>query len=139
MQSLAVLLIKLEFFISEVEKLQLSRGVSSANYLLTAARILSKMGQKDDAEEAWKALVESNPENYAWYKGYLLNQGIDLGEVQQVAEVKITYSSQQKIWMKRIHQKRLRYFPNSENNCQKQLHRSVSRLTYVPGKTSVLG
>jgi N-alpha-acetyltransferase 15/16, NatA auxiliary subunit len=52
------------------------------------ARILSKVGQVEEAEEGWTALIESNPENNAWYRGYLKNRGIDLG----IGEYPVTIS-----------------------------------------------
>ncbi|GLB39170.1 putative N-terminal acetyltransferase A, auxiliary subunit [Lyophyllum shimeji] len=41
----------------------------------TRARLLSKLGS-DEAEHAWRALIEHNPECYDYYRGYLSNQGI---------------------------------------------------------------
>ncbi|KAJ4468810.1 NMDA receptor-regulated protein 1-domain-containing protein [Lentinula aciculospora] len=43
------------------------------------ARLLLKL-KSDEAEHAWKVLVEHNPECYDYYKGYMLNQGLSLDE-----------------------------------------------------------
>ncbi|EPQ53593.1 N-terminal acetyltransferase A, auxiliary subunit [Gloeophyllum trabeum ATCC 11539] len=40
------------------------------------ARLLSKLGQTDEAEHAWRALIEQNPDCIEYYKGYLSNRGI---------------------------------------------------------------
>ncbi|KAJ7057790.1 NMDA receptor-regulated protein 1-domain-containing protein [Mycena amicta] len=42
------------------------------------ARLLSKIGA-DEAEHAWRVLVEHNPECYDYYRGYLANMGLSLG------------------------------------------------------------
>lgn len=43
------------------------------------ARLLSKT-KSEEAEHAWRALVEHNPDCYDYYRGYLANQDISLGE-----------------------------------------------------------
>ncbi|KAF8067854.1 NMDA receptor-regulated protein 1-domain-containing protein [Lyophyllum atratum] len=43
----------------------------------TRARLLSKLGS-DDAEHAWRVLIEHNSDCYDYYQGYLSNQGISL-------------------------------------------------------------
>ncbi|KAJ3799767.1 NMDA receptor-regulated protein 1-domain-containing protein [Lentinula aff. detonsa] len=43
------------------------------------ARLLSKL-KSDEAEHAWKVLIEHNPECYDYYKGYLSNQGLNIDE-----------------------------------------------------------
>ncbi|KAJ3822659.1 NMDA receptor-regulated protein 1-domain-containing protein [Lentinula raphanica] len=40
-------------------------------------RLLSKL-KSEEAEHAWKVLVEHNPECYDYYKGYMSNQNLDL-------------------------------------------------------------
>jgi tetratricopeptide (TPR) repeat protein len=45
---------------------------------LPPARLLSKLGS-EEAEHAWRVLVEHNPDCYDYYQGYLSNQGIPLG------------------------------------------------------------
>jgi peptide alpha-N-acetyltransferase len=42
------------------------------------ARLLSKLGS-DEAEHAWRVLVEHNPDCYEYYRGYLSNLGLTLG------------------------------------------------------------
>ncbi|KAG6901442.1 hypothetical protein C0995_011955 [Termitomyces sp. Mi166 len=41
------------------------------------ARLLSKL-KSDEAEHAWRALIERNPDCYDYYHGYLSNQGLSL-------------------------------------------------------------
>ncbi|KAJ7446637.1 NMDA receptor-regulated protein 1a [Mycena latifolia] len=41
------------------------------------ARLLSKL-QSDEAEHAWRVLVEHNPDCYEYYRGYLSNLGLTL-------------------------------------------------------------
>lgn len=43
------------------------------------ARLLSKLGQHDDAEHTWQALIEQNPDAYDYYRGWFSNRGINLG------------------------------------------------------------
>ncbi|KAI0341366.1 N-terminal acetyltransferase A, auxiliary subunit [Trametopsis cervina] len=45
------------------------------------ARLLSKLGQHDDAEHTWQALLEQNPDSYEYYKGYMSNRGFELSAV----------------------------------------------------------
>ncbi len=42
------------------------------------ARILSKL-KHDDAEHAWQALIQQNPDCYLYYRGLFSHRGIDLG------------------------------------------------------------
>ncbi|KAG6876686.1 hypothetical protein C0993_001234 [Termitomyces sp. T159_Od127] len=42
------------------------------------ARLLSKL-ESNEAEHAWRALIEHNPDCYDYYRGYLSNQGLSLG------------------------------------------------------------
>ncbi|CCM05111.1 uncharacterized protein FIBRA_07318 [Fibroporia radiculosa] len=44
------------------------------------ARLMSKL-HLDDAEHTWQALIEQNPDCHDYYKGFLLNRGIDLDAV----------------------------------------------------------
>ncbi|KAL4251971.1 NMDA receptor-regulated protein 1a [Abortiporus biennis] len=41
------------------------------------ARLLSKL-KSDDAEHAWQALIQQNPDCYQYYKGFFSNNGLDL-------------------------------------------------------------
>ncbi|TFK49358.1 N-terminal acetyltransferase A, auxiliary subunit [Heliocybe sulcata] len=42
----------------------------------TRARLLSKLQQTDEAEGAWRVLIETNPDCTGYYRGYLNNKGI---------------------------------------------------------------
>lgn len=44
-----------------------------------SARLLDRLDRPDAAAEAWKALVQHNSENQAYYKGYMSSRSIDLG------------------------------------------------------------
>jgi hypothetical protein len=50
-----------------------------SNFLLPAARILSKQ-QVPEADEAWRALIQHNPDRYESFRGYLENLGLPLGK-----------------------------------------------------------
>ena len=43
------------------------------------ARLLTKLGNVEEAEHAWKALIQQNPDCRDYYKGYLSIKGVDLG------------------------------------------------------------
>ncbi|TFK41639.1 NMDA receptor-regulated protein 1-domain-containing protein [Crucibulum laeve] len=43
------------------------------------ARLLTKL-RSDEAEHAWRALVEHNSDSYDYYRGYLSNQGLSLDQ-----------------------------------------------------------
>ncbi|KAH8102267.1 NMDA receptor-regulated protein 1a [Cristinia sonorae] len=45
------------------------------------ARLLSKQGEHDNAEQTWQALIEQNPDSYEYYRGYFSNRGIDLDNI----------------------------------------------------------
>lgn len=36
------------------------------------------MKNVEDAEHTWQALIQQNPDNYDYFKGYFSNQGLDL-------------------------------------------------------------
>lgn len=40
---------------------------------------LRELGRKDEAEDAYRSLLERNADNLAFYSGFLLNRGVDLG------------------------------------------------------------
>ncbi|KAF7350445.1 hypothetical protein MVEN_01349700 [Mycena venus] len=48
------------------------------------ARLLSKLGS-DEAEHAWRVLVEHNPECYEYYQGYFSNLGLTLDATNPTA------------------------------------------------------
>lgn len=52
------------------------KELTAENFLL--ARILSKQ-KSPEADEAWRALIEHNPDSYEYYRGYLKYLGIDDG------------------------------------------------------------
>ena len=56
-------------------------GISGNTFISNTflARLLSKLNPNDDAEQAWQALIEQNPDNYDYYRGFLYNRGVDLG------------------------------------------------------------
>ncbi|EGO03587.1 hypothetical protein SERLA73DRAFT_101816 [Serpula lacrymans var. lacrymans S7.3] len=59
------------------------------------ARILSKSNSNEEAENAWRALIEQNPDCYEYYRGFLSNQGIELDENRrQALDILITFSDQ---------------------------------------------
>jgi len=43
------------------------------------ARLLTKLGNVEEAEHAWKALIQQNSDCRDYYKGYLSIKGVDLG------------------------------------------------------------
>ena len=43
------------------------------------ARLLTKLGNVEEAESAWKALIQQNSDCRDYYKGYLSVKGVDLG------------------------------------------------------------
>ena len=43
------------------------------------ARLLSKLGNVEEGEHAWKALIQQNSDCRDYYKGYLSVKGVDLG------------------------------------------------------------
>ncbi|KII91268.1 hypothetical protein PLICRDRAFT_38004 [Plicaturopsis crispa FD-325 SS-3] len=45
------------------------------------ARLLSKLKRTDEAEHAWRALIEQNPDNYAYFRGYLSSKDVDLDAI----------------------------------------------------------
>jgi hypothetical protein len=56
-----------------------------------SARLLSKSGQTDDADHAWRALVQMNSENRAYYRGLLALHGVDLGNSLSTVHVYTTH------------------------------------------------
>lgn len=62
--------------IMEIRGARLSLFPPPPNLLL--ARLLSKLGS-DEADHAWRVLVEHNPDCYEYYRGYLSNLGLTLG------------------------------------------------------------
>ncbi|PFH47386.1 hypothetical protein AMATHDRAFT_152156 [Amanita thiersii Skay4041] len=44
------------------------------------ARLLQKL-KSDDAEKAWRALIQHNPDCYSYYQGYLSSQNLDLASI----------------------------------------------------------
>lgn len=56
------------------------------------ARILSKL-KHDDAEHAWQALIQQNPDCYLYYNGFFSHRGIDLGLTLYFTFVNPTHTS----------------------------------------------
>ncbi len=48
------------------------------------ARILSKQGPGAGAEQAWRALIERNPDNTSYYYGFFGSKNIDLGDFHPI-------------------------------------------------------
>jgi hypothetical protein len=44
------------------------------------ARLLSKQGPGEEAEQAWRALIQCNPDNTGYYYGFFRSKNIELGE-----------------------------------------------------------
>jgi tetratricopeptide (TPR) repeat protein len=59
---------------------------------LCAARLLSKL-KSPDAEEAWCALIQHNPDSYDAYRGYLENEGLSVGAFHRLLAFHPTLSS----------------------------------------------
>ena len=45
------------------------------------ARLLSMQGPGMEAEQAWRALIQCNPDNTSYYYGFFSSNKIDLGEI----------------------------------------------------------
>lgn len=45
-----------------------------------AAKALSKLGRKEEAEDCYRTLLEKNPDSHEVYRAFLTNKGLDLGE-----------------------------------------------------------
>lgn len=43
------------------------------------ARLLTKLGNVEEAEHAWKALIQQNSDSRDYYRGYISIKGVDLG------------------------------------------------------------
>jgi len=50
-----------------------------ADWSGSKARLLTKLGNIEEAERAWKALIQQNSDCRDYYKGYLSVRGVDLG------------------------------------------------------------
>ena len=63
--------------------LEFCRHVSTDRLPMTA-RLLSKQGPGEEAEQAWRALIQCNPDNTGYYDGIFSSKNIKLGEFCQV-------------------------------------------------------
>ena len=45
------------------------------------ARLLSKLEEKEEAEQAWRSLIAKNSECYSYYRGYFALKGVNIGKV----------------------------------------------------------
>lgn len=66
------------------------RAMACALTRCFAARLMSEL-QLLDAHETWRHLIEQNPDSYAYYRGYLANNGIDLGTVLHLSTSSTEY------------------------------------------------
>jgi hypothetical protein len=48
------------------------------------ARILSKKDPGADAEQAWRTLIERNPDNTSYYYGFFGSKNTDLGDIHLI-------------------------------------------------------
>lgn len=53
---------------------------ASIDYPLMIARLLSKQGPGEEAEQAWRALIQCNPDNIGYYYGFFISKNIELSE-----------------------------------------------------------
>lgn len=49
------------------------------------ARLLTKLGNVEEAEHAWRALIQQNSDCRDYYKGYLSVKGVDLGLLYRIS------------------------------------------------------
>jgi hypothetical protein len=47
------------------------------------ARLLSKQGPGEEAEQAWRALIQCNPDNTGYYYGFFSSKSIELSVFYQ--------------------------------------------------------
>lgn len=48
------------------------------------ARILSRKDPGADAEQAWRSLIERNPDNTSYYYGFFDSKNTDLGDIHPI-------------------------------------------------------
>jgi peptide alpha-N-acetyltransferase len=48
---------------------------------LITARLLSRQGAGIEAEQAWRSLINCNPDNSSYYYGFFSSKNIDLGKI----------------------------------------------------------
>jgi len=51
---------------------------ASIDYHPMIARLLSKQGPGEGAEQAWRALIQCNPDNIGYYYGFFISKNIEL-------------------------------------------------------------
>jgi peptide alpha-N-acetyltransferase len=44
------------------------------------------LGRKEEAEDAYRALLEQNPDNLEYYRGFLRTKSLDISEVSSANE-----------------------------------------------------
>lgn len=49
------------------------------SFFVRPARLLSKVNSEHGADEAWRSLIQHNPDNHEYYRGLLKSKNIDLG------------------------------------------------------------
>jgi hypothetical protein len=55
------------------------------------ARLLSKLGPGEEAEQAWRALIQCNPDNTGYYYGFFSSKNIELSEFYEAFRVVTIY------------------------------------------------
>lgn len=61
-----------------------------------------KLGNTSEAEHAWRALIQQNPDSNDYYHGFLAAKGIDTGKASStIPEQALIYTSQPQYPMKR--------------------------------------
>ena len=53
---------------------------ASLDYSPMIARLLSKQGPGEEADQAWRALIQCNPDNMGYYYGFFNSKNIELSE-----------------------------------------------------------
>jgi tetratricopeptide (TPR) repeat protein len=51
------------------------------------ARLLSKLDRQDEAEIHWRQLIDINPDNIDYFKGFMENRGISMGALDILRDV----------------------------------------------------
>jgi tetratricopeptide (TPR) repeat protein len=50
--------------------------------LTRTAELLFTLGRREEAEDAYRALLEQNPDNLEYYRGFLRTKGLDISETK---------------------------------------------------------
>ena len=68
----------------ETRGMTCTRDTLRMTILSLIARILSKKEPGADAEQAWRALIERNPDDTSYYHGFFGSQNTDLGDIHPI-------------------------------------------------------